>query len=160
VSEWQPSERELVRRRDRRLENIRFLLDQWDAIWCPLNGPSGVRGDGGSLALLPTVAGHRSVRELERVLRLLFVAAPGDYRHLKAYRCDVEWRTTDRLRRRRRPRGHGFEIVQVRERERVLPRWLDMGRVYRAEDWLEAHFKGDPELPREMRDDHPPAVAA
>lgn len=145
-----------------KLERIRYLLDQWDSIYDPnTTAPFGTPGDGTGVALLPLMAHHPSVLELSRCLQLLYHAAPGDYRHLKAFRCGVEWRIrTDHIRK-RRPSGKGFEIVEVRSRAKITPAWLNMNRVHNAEAFLEDKFRGEVFIPAELWDAlHTPAVAA
>lgn len=154
-----------------KLERIRYLLDLRSFIFDPnTTSPFGTPGDGSGVALLPLMSRHHSVVELERVLKLLFTASPGDYRHLAAYRWCAEWRTVTELQRRRRPNGK-HEIVPVRVRARLQPRWLDVkfdkngvpigGRVARAESFLEQKFRGDVDIPMELwRALNEPAVAA
>lgn len=144
-----------------KLERIRYLLDLRSFIFDPnTTSPFGVLGDGSGVALLPLMSRHHSVVELERVLQLLFHAAPGNYRHLAAYRWCAEWRTVTELQRRRRPNGK-HEIVPVRVRARIKPRWLDMQRVGQGEAFLEAKFRGDVDIPMELwRALNEPAVAA
>jgi len=144
-----------------KLERIRYLLDSWDLIFDPsCTSPFGTPGDGSGVALLPLMSRHHSIVELGRALGLLFVANPGDYRHLKTYRVGCEWRIQEVHQRRRRPNGK-FEIVPVRQRARIMPPWIDQQRVERGELFLEAKFRGDVDIPRELWDAlNAPAVAA
>jgi len=144
-----------------KLDRIRYLLDQWDAIFDPsATSPFGIPGDGSGVALLSLMSRHHSVVELERCLKLLFIVAPGDYRHLKTFRVGCEWRIQEVHQRRRRPNGK-FEIVPVRQRARIMPAWIDKRRVERGELFLEAKFRGDVDIPRELWDAlNTPAVAA
>ena len=144
-----------------KLERIRYLLDSWDLIFDPnTTSPLGLPGDGSGVALLPLMSRHHSVVELDRVLNLLLHAAPGEYRHLKAFRVGCEYRTVTQLQRRRRPNGK-HEIVPVRVRAKVLPRWIRMERVQAGELFLEAKFRGEVDIPRELWDAlNTPAVAA
>lgn len=133
-----------------KLERIRYLLDLRSFIFDPnTTSPFGAPGDGSGVALLPLMSRHHSVVELERVLKLLFIASPGDYRHLAAYRWGCEYRTVTELQRRRRPNGK-HEIVPVRVRARIQPRWLNMTRVRNGEAFLEAKFRGDVDIPQEL----------
>ena len=145
-----------------RLGRVRFLLDHWSVIFDPdCVSPWGSPGDGSGVALLPLMSRHPSVRELDRVLGLLFRVDAGDYRHLRAYRCGVEWRTVDRLVRVRRPHRRGFEVVSRRVREPVVPSWVRPGRVERGERFCVDKFRGEVFVPDELWDAwHRPAVAA
>lgn len=53
-----------------RAEVITELLSRYDELVSPLNGPSGVRGDGDSVISTPATY-TASVRELERLLRVM-----------------------------------------------------------------------------------------
>ena len=130
-----------------KLEKIRFLLDNWDLIHDP-DITSGSPGDGSGVALMPLMSRHQSVIELGRTLGLLLWANPGDYRHLIAFR-QCEWRGVSATVKVRGPRGKPVEVEQ-RQRQRVLPRWLNMQRVRAGEAFLEAKFQGDVNIPDEL----------
>lgn len=145
-----------------KLDKIRYLLDQWNVIFDPAGtSPFGVPGDGSGVALLPLMSRHPSVMELGRCLEMLFVANPGDYRHLAAYRCGVEWRVCWIPTRIRGPHGKMLPGEPKPERRRIIPSWLDMRRVEAAELFLEARFRGEVFIPGELWDAlNTPAVAA
>jgi hypothetical protein len=138
-----------------KLEKIRYLLDHWEDIFSPPGVTSTSRSsEGGGVALLPLMSRDRSVVELERCLRVLAVEAPCQLSHLKAYRC-AEWRVrVDRVRRKRRSASGKplFETVTVRTRERVVPRWVRLEKVRRAEARLVQLFRGSVRVPDELWD--------
>src|SRR6478672_10676142 len=106
----------------RKLERIRFLLDHWDAIFdgSPSSEPFVSISSSFSSSppgKLPDDAKHQTIKELERCLRLLASACPGDYRHLKTFRCGAEWRCVDTWRRVKLPSGK-YDWVPDRIRER------------------------------------------
>lgn len=144
-----------------KLEKIRYLLDMWDAIFDP-NATSqlGTPGDGSGVALLPLMASHQSVVELNRCLTLLAGFAPTQYQHLKCYHTAETRIRTDRVRR-RRPNSSKFEIVEVRRRDKVYPRWVKLEKVRRGEQFLADRFQGEVFIPGELWDAlNTPAVAA
>ena len=101
-----------------RTNRIRYLLDHWEAIFDGSPSPepfSAIRGSSASSCIpgrLPKMASHVSVKELERCLRLLASANPGDYRHLKVFRCAAEWRNVDTWRRVKLPSGkHDWDVA-------------------------------------------------
>jgi hypothetical protein len=92
------------------------------------------------------LAKHHSVVELVRCLELCRRMAPGHYRHLIGY-YRAEWRTVDRVVKRRN--AHGKLIDDVgRVRERVVPPWVTRRMVERSLDFLCGAYTGEPELPR------------
>lgn len=134
-----------------KLEKIVHLLDHWDDIHNPPLSSSqpGRRGGGGS-ALLPLMAGDRSVRELVRCLGVLKVDAPTQYAHLMAHHT-AEWRI--RVDEARVPRKGGkSELVEVRTRERLVPRWVRAQKVVSAHRSLSAGFRGPVDIPAELWD--------
>ena len=145
-----------------KLEKIRFLLDSRDLIFDPNTvAPFGSPGDGSGVPLMPLMARHPSVVELERTLQLLLSACPGDYRHLAAFRWGSEWRIVWLPTRIKGPRGKWILGDPRPERRRILPTWLDQERVQRAESFLEEKFRGEVFIPDELWDAlHAPAVAA
>jgi hypothetical protein len=136
-----------------KLDKIRYLLDQWDAIWDWTGAALKDSGDGSGgrgTVPLPLMASHPSVVELGRCIGLLRGAAPGDCRHLMAFHT-AEWRIAQKWAP-RQLRSRKLELVEIRERERIVPRWLDMGRVDRAERWLVEHFRGEVFIPKDLWD--------
>jgi hypothetical protein len=139
-------------------ERIQFLLDHWDDIFAPslpsLTGSGPVSGSAHSSypKPLPRMARSASVRELARCLELLLAASPGDYRHLKAYRCAAEWRQVRALIRVKLASGRDDTTLGWKM-ERIVPRWLSPQRITRAEGFIEAKFRGDVFIPREIWDE-------
>jgi hypothetical protein len=139
-------------------ERIQFLLDHWDDIFAPslpsLMASGPVSGSAHSMMPrpLPAMAHHGSVKELARCLELLLAASPGDYRHLKAFRCAAEWRQVRALIRVKLPSGREDKIPGWR-RERIVPRWLSSQRISRAEGFIESVFRGDVFVPEEIWDE-------
>lgn len=138
-----------------KLERVRYLLDNWDAIFdgAPSSEPFGliIRSAPGpsSPGKLPEMAEHGSVKELERCLRLLAGACPGDYRHLRAFRCGAEWRGSYRWVRIKLPSGR-HDIVQQRTTERIVPCWINPIRVLNGEKFLCHVFRGSVSIPDEL----------
>jgi hypothetical protein len=138
----------------RALERVRFLLDHWDAIFD--GSPSSEEFVSVSSSFsssppgrLPDEASHFTIKELERCLRLLLSACPGDYRHLKAYRCGAEWRNVDTWRRVKLPSGK-YDWVPDRVRERVVLKWVRPERVEAAERFIVRAFSGEIFLPDDL----------
>jgi hypothetical protein len=151
-----------------RLEKIRFLLDHWDDIFDASASGFGASSDPLGITLLPRMANHPSVKELDRCLRLLRTAAPGDYRHLMTYRC-CEWRNVTEVVPRKLVNSKKREMVPQRVRRRVLPSWMPFDprpdyvppRVKRGEQFLADKFRGEVFIPAELWDAlHTPAMAA
>lgn len=137
-----------------KVERIQFLLDSWDEIFdpnttAPLTGMSV--SDGGGVALMPKMSRSSSVRELVRCLEVLARDHPRLYQHLKAYRCGAEWRITEKSVQRRLPSGK-WETADIRQRERIVPRWIRKGYVHAAEKYLERVFRGPVSIPKELWD--------
>ena len=134
-----------------KIQKIQFLLDQWNVIFDPdATAPFGTPGDGSGVPLMPLMSRHPSVLELTRTLQLLFRAAPGDYRHLKAFRCGVEWRVVWRTHKIRGPHGKLVDSDPKPERVKILPAWISQTRVRRGEAFLEQQFRGDVNIPDEL----------
>jgi hypothetical protein len=136
------------------LERIRFLLDQWDAIFDGSPSSEQLVSISSSFSSrppgrLPDEAKHQTIKELERCLRLLASASPGDYRHLKAYRCGAEWRCVDTWRRVKLPSGK-YDWVPDRIREKIAPRWLKPERVLAGELFILRVFRGEIFLPDDL----------
>lgn len=137
-------------------EKIVHLLGHWEDIF----NPPGVTGtssssSGGGLALLPLMSRHRSVVELVRCLGVLAVEAPVQLSHLRAYH-GAEWRIRVDHVRVKRPRRQGgkvrSELVETRTRERIVPSWVRLEKVRRAEGRLVELFVGQVDLPEELWD--------
>jgi hypothetical protein len=137
-----------------KLEKIRYLLDHWHDIFDVTLGSSlsGSRsGAPGSRApgRLPKMSTHESVRELGYCLRVLHDSDPVAFRHLKAYRTNVEWRNVDAVVSIRLPSGK-WDKVETRSRSRIVPSWVDRDHVSKAEDRLVTLFRGDVFIPDEL----------
>lgn len=127
---------------------ILYLLDHWEDIFSPPLSSGG--GGGGGPALLPGMSRHHSVVELVRCLAVLKAERPLWHDHLKAYHC-AEWRIHVRLGSVRR-KGGKRETVQLRDRVRCRPQWVQMGYVRSGEFRLEELFVGSAGLPEEFED--------
>jgi len=139
---------------DKQLAKVRFLLDHWDAIFdgSPSSEPYvSISSSFGSSppGKLPDEASHPTIKELERCLRLLASASPGDYRHLKAFRCGAEWHSVDTWRRMKLPSGR-YDWVPHRVIERIVPRWLSPARVLAGELFILRVFRGEVFLPDDL----------
>lgn len=146
---------------DTRLGRIRFLLDSWDTIWGPFVGSEFGSSGSGLPPMLSKMAHHPSVEELDRCLRELEKTDLAAFRHAKAYRCGVEWRCVTRSVRVKRSRGKGYEVLDRRVREPIVPSWIDPAKVRDAEAALSAAFQGEVFVPDELWDAwRRPAVAA
>jgi len=143
-----------------RIQKIQYLLEQWDAIFD--GAASSTRpGESLGLRLLPAMANHPSVKELDRCLILLQEHAPKQYQHLKSYHCGSEWRIQTIHVRKRRPSGKGFETVEIRQRQKLYPRWIVLEKVRRGEQFLSDRFRGEVFIPDELWNAlHKPAMAA
>jgi hypothetical protein len=135
-----------------RLGRVRFLLDNWDVIWGPFLSGAGRGGGSGLPPMLSRMAGHPSVVELDRCLTVLEETDLPTLRHVKAYRCGVEWRCVTKHVRAKRSRGKGFEMVERRVREPIVPAWVDPVRVFHGETFLVSEFGGEVFVPDELWD--------
>ena len=134
-----------------KLEKIRYLLDQWDTIFDPdATAPLGTPGDGTGVPLMPLMASHASVVELQRCLELLLTANPGDYRHLKCFHVGVETRIVWRPTMIRGPRGKLVPGDPKPKRVPIIPAWIDKKRVERGEQFLEEKFRGEVFIPDDL----------
>jgi hypothetical protein len=135
----------------RKLERVRYLLDHWDDIFdgAAAASDSSASGERLGISLLPRMANHPSVKELSRCLALLASASPGDYRHLKSYRCGAEWRNVDTWRRMKLPSGK-YDWEPDRIRERIVPRWIRPQRVAAGEAFIVRVFQGEVFIPDEL----------
>ena len=148
-----------------RTEIIRQLLDRYHELVDPLNGGSGVPGDGDSVNLMPRTY-SASVKELERLLKRmrddrvesLVLIAPGTkcsvrslWWHLNARFIAAGTRTVDRQVTQRGKNGKRLTLT-VRQVEAVYdrgvdPRKVDAGIQYLASNWGLAQ---EPFLPSEL----------
>ena len=138
------------------MRKLQFLLDHWDAIFDgsisseePFAAISKSSFSSSIPGRLPDEAHHPTIKELERCLRLLASACPGDYRHLKAFRCGAEWRNVDTWRRVKLPSGK-YDWVEHRVSERLVPRWLRPERVLAGEKFILRVFRGEIFLPDDL----------
>jgi hypothetical protein len=137
-------------RLETQIGRVRFLLDNWDAIWGPFVSGGGAGGGSGLPPMLSKMASHPSVLELDRCLSELGRTDPVVLKHLKAYRVGVEWRCVTKKVKRRRARGKGFEMVDYRVREPIVPSWVDRKKVSDAESRLVSEFSGEVFVPDEL----------
>ena len=136
--------------RDTKRRRLVYLLDHWPDIFDPDHGRGG-NGDGPGIGpCMPRMSRHPSVVELARCLELLRVEAPSQFGHLVGY-YGAEWRIReDEVRRRRK--GGKQETVRVRQRVRLVPRWVRLENVRRGEEFLASVFRGPVFVPDELRD--------
>lgn len=135
-----------------RLERLRFLLDSWSLIFDPnVTSPFGTGGGGDGIPMLPKMAHDPSVVELELELAQLAKDFPALYRHLKAYRCDAEWRQVRSNIKFRGPNGRMVDGVGW-AKQRLVPSWVDLWRVQAAETLLDHRFRGEVFIPKELWD--------
>lgn len=138
-----------------KLDRIRYLLDHWQDIFDPSlsSGSSfnGRRGHSGSRSpgCFPAMADNRSVKKVENALTALADREPVLARHLKAYRCNCEWRTTEKWFARKLPSGKQ-EFAEQRVREKIVPRWVDPKKVTLAETVLLNFVRGDVSIPQDL----------
>lgn len=136
---------------------LRYLLDHWQDIfdpgvtstWATFTGTSHQAPASKRPSPLPRMASDLSVKRIERALTVLADTEPVLARHLKAYRCNAEWRTTDRWVVRRLPSGKR-DIVEQRIREKIVPSWVEPQKVRLAELKLVRLLRGGVEIPREL----------
>lgn len=139
-------------------ERIVYVLDHWDDIFNPpLASTNPIRGRGGN-GFLPGMSRHASVVELVRCLEVLRLEAPTQYAHLMASHR-AEWRIKRVPRRSKggkavlRRDGVNRLVQETRPvRERLVPAWVDTGKVYRAQSRLVDLFRGACRLPEEFED--------
>lgn len=152
IDEWEKKDPEQWNAKDK----IRYLLDHWSDIWEP-SIPSSLsdetaRGNSSSSrppGLLPPMSRHPSVRELARALNILATAEPVLARHLKAYRCNAQWRTVDCWFPVKTSSGK-LDLVPGRKRERIVPKWHYPPHVAAAEDLLVKFFHGEVFVPQDL----------
>lgn len=140
-----------------KLERLRYLLDHWNDIfdarvtstWATFTGTSHQAPASSRPSPLPRMADDLSVRRIERALIVLADREPVLARHLKAYRCNAEWRTTDKWVVRRLPSGKR-DIVEMRVREKLVPDWVELRYVTLAEMILVNLLDGPIEIPQDL----------
>lgn len=133
---------------------LEYLLDHWQDIFDVSIGsadPQGTeRRPGNDYSKtprpLPRMASDRSVKRVEYALNVLADREPVLVRHLKAYRCNAEWRTTDKWFARKLPSGKQ-EFAERRVREKIVPKWVDQRKVALAETLLLNFIHGDVSIP-------------
>jgi hypothetical protein len=131
-------------------QKIEYLLDHWSDIFDPnVTSPLGVAGDGSGVPLMPKMSRHPSVVELSRCLGVLAGVSPGLFKHLKAYRCNAEWRQVRTTIKFRGPQGHMLESPGWK-RERLVPSWVLRPYVERADSLITREFEGEPFIPKEL----------
>lgn len=136
---------------------LRHILDHWQDIfdpgvtstWATFTGTSHQHPASRAPSPLPQMAGDRGVRKIERALTTLADTEPVLARHLKAYRCNAEWRTTDKWVVRRLPSGKR-DIVEQRVREKIVPSWVELQKVRLAELLLVKLLRGSVEIPHDL----------
>jgi hypothetical protein len=134
------------------LDRIRFLLDRWGEIFEPDIASSFSSGGGSGLdPRLPDMAHHSSVVELEYCLSALAIDHPALFSHLKAFRCNAEWRQVKAKIPLRLPSGRMTEIDGWRK-ERLVPAWVKADYVFQAEEFIEKHFRGEVFIPKDLWD--------
>ena len=130
------------------VHRIQYLLDQWSLIFDQGFSRSG-RAGGEHLPLLPEIAHHPTITELDRLLGELFLYEPVAYAHEKAYRVSVEWRLAVVMRPFKLPSGKKI-LREVDERQRLVPRWVNRNRVAEADAWLDNAFDGPVDIPKPL----------
>jgi len=130
------------------IHRLQYLLDQWSLIFDQGFSRSG-RSGGEHLPLLPEIAHHPTIVELDRLLGELFLYEPVAYAHEKAYRVSVEWRLVTVMRPFRLPSGKKI-LREVDERQRLVPSWVNRYRVAEADAWLADNFDGEVFIPKPL----------
>jgi len=129
-------------------DRIRFLLEHWADTY-EIESEPGASGDTTQgVSLMPRMYHHPSVKELRRAIGEVRLSAPADAAHMMAF-YTAEWRNTTQTVRRRRKKG-GVELVQMRVRERVLPRWIVSARVQAGVSAVTEAFRGEVFIPSEL----------
>lgn len=134
------------------LDRLRHLLDHWQDVFdAPISNsqPKGARSSSSSHSPppLPKMAGEDCVRKIERALTTLADSEPVLARHLKAYRCNAEWRTRDTGKWVLAVDDSGPTLVPQRERVRIVPKWVSVAKVVQAERLLLKLVHHDVSLP-------------
>lgn len=137
------------------LDRLRYVLDHWQEIFdAPISNsqPKGSRSTSSSHSPppLPQMASDSGVRRIECALTALADREPVLARHLKAYRCNAEWRTRDTGKWVLAVDGSGPTLVPQRERVKIIPRWVLPSKVVQAEQLLLKLLRHDVEVPRPL----------
>lgn len=140
-----------------KLCRIRYLLDHWQDIfdpgvtstWATFTGTSHQAPASKRPSPLPRMAGDVTVRKIERALTILADCEPVLARHLKAYRCNVEWRCKDVWQVVTLPSGKK-DIVERRVREKIVPSWVSLSCVAEGENILLKLVRGDVSIPQDL----------
>lgn len=143
----------------RRQEIITEMLRHYNDAEDPMNGPSGVRGDGLSLPLMPE-AWNQSYRELERVLKVMRDEVPWLWWDIRERFLACQVRMVEAKVSKGRVKlpdncevaagavEVGSKTVKVRVRQ-----WSPLVRQERVEAgvcWISERFRGEPFLPDEF----------
>ena len=136
---------------------LRYILDHWQDIfdpgitstWATFTGTSHQAPASKRPSPLPEMASDLCVRRIERALTVLADREPVLARHLKAYRCNAEWRCKDELRLVTRPSGK-HELIEPRVRDRIVPRWVELAKVDAAERRLLWLLGPDVSIPQDL----------
>lgn len=151
---------------------IEVLLERWDDLAVPGNGPGGVRGDGQSVGLMPHERGclvlrssppvctcsRRAVEMLERLIPRLREVDRELWWHLneRFFRCSRVRRLVWVQR-----RGRNGKVLRVQEHQ-IVTIWrsdVDAELLGAALDWLAESWLGpEPMLPQDLRLTPPPRV--
>jgi hypothetical protein len=135
-------------------QTIEGLMDHLEDFFEVGVGTAG-SGDGDGVARISSMASYPSVVELVRCLELCRRMAKGHYDHLVGF-YRSEWRTVTIMERRRNQSGK-TSLEPSRQRERVVPRWVNERMVDRALDFLVGVWDHDvvlelpPALTRKLR---------
>lgn len=140
-----------------KIDRIRYLLDHWQDIfdpgvtstWATFTGTSHQAPASKRPSPLPRMASDLTVRKIERALTVLADREPVLARHLKAYRCNAEWRCKNVWQVVTLPSGKK-DIVERRVRDKIVPRWVSLSSVAEAENRLLSLVQGDVSIPGEL----------
>lgn len=140
-----------------KLDRLRYVLDHWQDIfdpgvtstWATFTGTSHQAPASKRPSPLPLMAGDLTVRKIERALTVLADREPVLARHLKAYRCNAEWRCKNEWQVVTLPSGKK-DIVERRVREKIVPRWVNLSSVAEAESLLLRLVRGDVSIPSDL----------
>lgn len=135
------------------------MLARYEDAQETLNGPSDIKGDGNSIAAMPSTW-NDSYRELERCLLKLRTERPTQYWHLceRYVRCATKQIEVPMQNGKPKLPPH-TELAAIRETGRryttvMVKQWTPAVRaekVRKAIDYIASEFKGEPYLPAELR---------